>query len=638
MSFIDSVSSDTSLWFTEKDPEEAGKHLISLSEAGEDDNTERRNRAAYNASILEGFGMKGFGAWAYAGKGTGSANIGAAGNSSPLIWNYAAAGLDTLQAKIAGRQEDKAMIEVTDGDWDDHRKAIWSGRLLDGLYAQDHGQYHDVWDLARHAFKICAGVTGSVAAKVVGYPDEDRLVCELHDTLDMFIDHFECSYSNPLTYGEVTWFDPLRLMATTDNKATKEMIWNSREALPEGRGGGTDERTRYMVRLVEGWRCKMGKEDGRYLAATKNGYLISRKYVHNTPPFAFLHGRRSLAGFYGVPVMDRGMRIVERINQILGTLDKAERLTPRSAVMYDTRATPTELIKNIRDVIQLPYSSETGGHPPQYIVPKIYDESIIRLLEMHVRAFHETLGINSTEMAGQKAQGVVAAVAIRTVADLMSELFSVISRDYQKFVTGGIGGLFLREIGDMAERSPGFAVSWKQGNSRRSVKASMADLKGKKFTFSVQPVSETRNTPADRISMADEMLARKELSPEAYQRVVQTGDLPAETRASDTQYEMTAELIDSWMYDDLEEINNLSPLPWMNLPGAIIQVLDAYMNVLMMRKFDPARENYFRRYITQCDAMMKRQAVEKAKLAAASRGSNAAVGQLDQAPPAEPVV
>lgn len=629
-SSIESISSDTSLWFTENDPLTASKRLITLSEAGDDDNVERRTRAAYNASILEGIGLKGFGAWGYGGKGFGPATVGGPGSQCPLIWNYAAAGLDTLQAKIAS-DEPKPMIQVTDGDWDDERKAVWSGRLLEGLYSQDHGMYHDVYDLGRAAFKIAAGVTGTVAAKVVGYPDEDKLVCELRDTLDMFIDAFECSYSNPLTFGEVTWFDPLRLMSSFDDRALKQMIWDSREPLPLERGGGDGTRTRYMVRLVEGWRCKLGRYDGRYLAATKMGPLLSKPYVHNTPPFAFLHARRSLAGFYGLPIMERGMRIVERINQILHTLDKAERLVPRNMLLYDIKATPKELIKNVRDVMQVGYSSDSGGHAPQYITPVIYDQSVLNLLEMHVRAFHETLGINSNEMSGQKAQGVVAAVAIRTVADLMTQLFSVISRDFIKFLTSGIGGLYLREVPDMVAKSPGFAVSWKQGQSMRSIKSSMADLKGKKFTFSIQPVSETRDTPADRISLADEMLARKELSPEAYQRVIATGDLPAETKKSRTQTDMVAQAIDSWMYDDLDSISNLSPLPWMDLAGAISQVLDAYMSALMMTKFDTKRELYFRRYITQCDALIQRQAAKAAAVQGVARGGAAAPKLLTDA-------
>lgn len=618
---IESICSDSSLWFAEPDVELAGKRLVSLSEAGEQDNMPRRECAAYNASVLEGWGMRGFGAWGYTGGGKNGAVVGAVGGKqSPLVWNYAAAGLDTLQAKIAGRDEAKPMIQVTDGDWDDERKAVWSGRMLDGLYSEEQGMYHDVWDLGRSAFKIAAGVTGSVAAKIVSYPDENKLTCELHDTLDMFIDHFECSYSNPLTYGEITWFDPLRLMAITDDRAVKQQIWDSREPLPIDRGGGEQERTRYMVRLVEGWRCKFGKDAGKYIATTKNGVLIKKDYLHTTPPFAFLHARRSLAGFYGIPVMQRGMRIVERINQILATLDKGERLLPRSMLLYDVKATPKELIKNVRDVMQVGYSSEAGGHKPDYLTPQIYDDSVLKLLEMHIRAFHETLGINSNEMAGQKAQGVVAAVAIRTVADIMTELFSVISRDYTKFITSGIGGLFLREVPEMVEKSPSFSVAWKQGGNMRSIKTSMADLKGKKFTFSIQPVSETRNTPADRISLADEMLSRGELSPEAHARVVETGDLPAETKVQQTQIDMVAQAIDSWLYDDLEEISTLSPLPWMNLSSAIVQCLDAYMNALMKPKFETKRELYFRRYITQCSTLMQRQALEKAKIIAASRG------------------
>jgi hypothetical protein len=130
------------------------------------------------------------------------------------------------------------------------------------------------------------------------------------------------------------------------------------------------------------------------------------------------------------------------------------------------------------------------------------------------------------------------------------------------------------------------------------------------------------------------MLARGDLSPEAYQRVIETGDLPAETKKDRTQIDMVAFAIDSWLYDELEEISNLSPLPWMNLAGAIVQCLDSYMSALMDPKFPPEREIYFRRYITQCDALLKKQALSKAAMAGDVTGApaDAALGPVAATP------
>src|SRR3972149_6153841 len=380
MSEMDFVSAEKSLWFLQR-PEDGAKSLYALSEAADADNTVRRGAASYNASVLDGLGLPGFGAWAY-GKQSGAARIGSGSGACPLVWNYAASGLDTLQAKVVGREEPKPMIEVTDGTWEDQIQAVWSSRLLEGLYRGQQGKFHDVWDLGRHAFKIAAGVTGSVAVKVLPYHDEDKIVCELHDTLDMFIDHFECTYSNPLTYGEITWFDAHRLMAIFDKPAQKQAIWAAREPLPTDRGGMDGEKTRYMVKLVEGWRLKLGKTAGRYLATIKGGEVLQKgDYEHDTPPFAFLHARRSLGGFYGIPVMERGMRIVERINQILAAMDKGERLVPKNLRIYDIRATPKELMKNVRDVMQVGWNSEIGGQPPQWHTPPLYDQTAIEALQ-----------------------------------------------------------------------------------------------------------------------------------------------------------------------------------------------------------------------------------------------------------------
>lgn len=639
MAETDYVDPSAHSWWTQN-AEDAGKSLMALDEASEDDNKPRRTRAAYNASLLEGIGLGGFGAWGYGGRSTGIAQVACGDKQSPLIWNYPAAALDTLCPKVAGR-DDKPFIMVTDGDWDDERRAIWTTRLLEGLYKEEQGMYNSVHDLGRAAFKIAAGVTGTVAGRVVCMPGEARVVCELRDTLDMWIDAFECSYSNPLTYGEGTYYDPYRLMAAYPK--AKQMIWESREPLPYERGGGQagdGSKTRYMVKLVEGIRCRYGEEPGRRVLAVKCGTIDSKPYLETTPPYAFLHARRSLAGFWGIPVLERGMRIAERINAIVAKLDKAEVLLPKSLLIYDVKRTPRELMKNISDVMQIGFNSEVGGVDPTYITPPLYDQSVINLLEFHIRAFHETLGINQAQMQAKKDPGIVAAAAIRTVNDMFTELFSIIQGDFTRWKTTGLGTLHVKAVQQLSEDYPDFAVNWKSGGKFfKKVKASVCDLGNKAFVFDVMPVSETRDTPADRIQLADEMLARQELSPQAYQRVLKTGDVPRETERENAQYELIESLIDSWMHDDIEDIANTTPLPWLNHGDSIVQVLTAYEKVLMMPKFDSSRELYFRRWITISDQLMKRQEAAKAALQAAMNGGKNTPALLDaaQTPAGQPV-
>lgn len=622
---VDPEHVDDSLWFTQTDPDIAAARLKALGDSAMTDNQSRRDRAVYNASLLDNIGLSGFGAWGY---GRPSATtwgnlVGAPGAEKrvPLIWNYAAAGLDTAQAKIVGQDEPKPMIVVTDGDYDDHIQSVWSGRLLEGIYRQDQGQYRDLWDLARAAWKIAAGCTGTTAIKAKPMRGERKMVYELHDTLDMFIDFFECSYSMPLTYGEQTWFDPYRLMACTDDKATKEKIWKSREPLPAEYGGDKNDSTpRYMVKLYEGWRLAMSKnEPGTYLSAVKEGALDRLDYPHTTPPFAFMHARRSLCGFYGLPLMERGMRIVERINQILSTMDNSERLIPRSQVIYDIEATSPALIQNMRNAMLLGYSSKTNpmAKPPVVQNPDIYADTVLKLLEMHIRAFHETLGINSNEMGATRPQGVVAAVAIRAVADLFTQLFAVLSRDFIKCLTSDLGTLTLREVAEL-KGDDSIKVTWDGGKFTRNVNSSLINLKDKQFTCSVAPTGGGRGTPADRISLADEMLARKEISEAGYQRILETGDVASETAPQRKQNAMIAKAMDKWMHDPVP-VKQISPLPWMNLAEAMVQVMDGYMGALMIDDFPPERELYFRRYITLCDQLLQRQAAAKAQLSGVAR-------------------
>jgi hypothetical protein len=286
-------------------------------------------------------------------------------------------------------------------------------------------------------------------------------------------------------------------------------------------------------------------------------------------------------------------------------------------------------MKNIpASVMQVGFNSEVGGVDPQYITPPIADQSVLNLLEFHIRAFHETLGISTAQMQAKKDPGIVAAAAIRTVNDMFTELFSVVQGDFQNFKTKQLGTLHVKAVRELAEENPGFEVNWKGGKFIKKVKARICDLNNKHFVFDVQPVSGTRDTVADRIQLADEMFARKELSPQAYQRVLQTADVPRETTLQNGQYELIESCIDSWMHDDYEDITDMSPLPWFNHGDSIVQVMGAYTKVLIKRNFDVKRELYFRRWITQSDQLMRRQEADKAALAGAGKGGAGATDLL----------
>src|SRR3972149_3386128 len=100
MSEMDFVSAEKSLWFLQR-PEDGAKSLYALSEAADADNTVRRGAASYNASVLDGLGLPGFGAWAY-GKQSGAARIGSGAGARPPAGEYAASGLAPRPATVGG--------------------------------------------------------------------------------------------------------------------------------------------------------------------------------------------------------------------------------------------------------------------------------------------------------------------------------------------------------------------------------------------------------------------------------------------------------------------------------------------------------------------------------------------------------
>jgi len=526
----------------------------------------------------------------------------------PLVRNLSYMYVETKVGKIAAVDAPQPALMVTDGDWELKRKVTLNERILLAEYGMRQGQFANVHALAHQGYRIAESATGTVAAKIYPWPEEDRVVVELHDTLDMFLDDTELSYGTPRTYGEVTWWSPHKLARSYPQHATK--ILNSVESRRD-RGGltytGRSKRAE-LVPIWEAWAVRVGEENGRHLCCLRDGTtLVDEEWESDEPPFAFLHTNPSLAGFWSTPSMEIVYDEVLKANEIIFRCDEAH-MDNAQQVHY---VCEKDLV-DINDVMGIDTLKvvrlKNPNAKPQVENPAPFNRIDLELLHEHEAGIAKTLGIDEMHAAAKGEPGLPSAVAQREVGARFDNRHAATHRAFVQWVAVDIARHMLRAQRKLYESNSAFKRKWTGEFFSKEIEAKdIVDLDLEALQVQIKPVSEKKNTPEERVQYAEELLEKGAIGMEAYLACLEHYDVPGETKVVKTQRRWVAWQIDRWLMSKDEEMNEpdfyQGPRPWMRKPDAMVQVIDALMEA-ELSEVPTERLQYFLDFIAELTAQM----------------------------------
>ena len=503
-------------------------------------------------------------------------------NEYRLIRNKFYEYVETYVAKVGADENPQPALMVTDGDWQLKRQVTLASRLLEAEYDQRQGLYADTYALTRHGLRLAFGGTGSVAAKVYPWPKEDRVIVELHDTMDMFLDDTELAYNNPRTFGELTWWPPERLMGSYEghHEAIKAAV-ESRDqlSLAYNETFGRVE----QVAVFEAWAMRVGDEMGRHLVCLRDGtVLLDEEWDEIEPPFAFLHLSPSMVGFWGTPPMEYVYDEVLKLNEILSSCDFAHTHTDKRVHYVEESAlsdiSEIESVHGVKIV-----RVKRAGYLPTMENPSPFNRIDLELLAEHERGIARTLGIDEMHSAAKSEPGLPSAVAQREAASRFDDRAADGHRAYQQWVAVDLARHMLRAQRKLYADNRAFKRKWTGEFFSKEIEAKdILDLDLNALQVRLKPISEKKNTPEERVQYAQELMESGAIPYEAYMAVLEHYDTPGETRVVKTQRRWIAWQIDLWlMTEDEKPVEYKSPRPWMRKSDALVQVIDALMEAEM---------------------------------------------------------
>lgn len=601
---INYESMDFEFWNAETD-REAVLGVVALEHMNQPYNNERRIMARRYGSQHEGTALSSLGAHGYTSSEPYQFTTNY--NSATLIRNTPAAVVETFVSWIASQDNPKPTFITSKGNWSDKRKAEKMRKLVEAGYKEKQGKFQNTYSMCQHGMRTAAAATGAVAVKVCVYPGENKVVHELHDTLDMFVDIGSQSYGELMTVGEGTWMDPDRLarMFPDFAKNIRALAMDPPRDMDIARA---HFRVKKLTKFYEAWRVSVGDQKGRYVAGLEDGTcLANEEYDYPTPPFAFLTVEDRLWGPFGWPMTHRLYESNKRDNLILGSIDKSVMKSSRSITFANKEA-----LDNEADLDQIEDNQIIGvrnmEQVPKYVTPAGFNEAQLSLANQHRDDVYSLSGIPESK-AGSKAEpGVDSAIGQRNVAAFINKRFATVQRNYVDFVAIDIASLHIRAMREIYKRDKKFSRKWSDGKFFEDIDGDVLNLPDSKYTLSGEATSSMKDTPADRVSLAQDLFKTGAISAEQLETISQNFDTPDAIEENTIQKEWIEGQMYKWCYAPDKAIKEPkfynAPLKYLNLESATFLVVDGLIQA-MIDELEDDRIEFFMLFLGDLDALLK---------------------------------
>lgn len=576
--------------------------------------------------------------------------------------NIAQSLVDTLDAKISGLENTKPQIVTAEAKWDTRRQAILADRFIEGQYNEKQGRFQDLWDVFRFGLRLALASTGTAAIKFFSNPRAGRIQLEVHDTLSMWMDTPGAIYDYPTGMGHTTLWDPEKLVDFYGEKFKSS--WPTFEedvfkaAAPIARkdlglevfNEDHDHQNGDVMRVAvtEGWRFKSADRDGVYGASFPGAKhpLEWERYPYEDPPFVFVGGTRTLTSFWHRTLTKPLIAPILRVNEILASIDRAERLTPKGVIFYDPEEIKKELLAvgDDHECIPVPGLSAMKGKPI-YEAPAPFHPLALDLVKFYLDQCYALPGVSEMHAGGDVIKGEWSGAAIRMRKQLFSERFSVIQRAYVHATTVEASKQIIRCAKELYERDPKFSSTWRGPGFMKQIDGRVLGILDKhKYEVSTYPVSENKHTPESEMALSQDLLSVGIITGDTHLNTLKYFNVLQDAKGNNEAQERLIGLqVDKWLMAEPHEMRSKrfyrGPVRTMNIYAAIIQVNRAYLNA-QADDVDERRLAIFARYLKDLQKLEREARTMQAQLMQQAGGTATAAAQLtgqQQGPPAQPM-
>lgn len=550
----------------------------------------------------------------------------------PLRWATERSLANTAQAKIAGRQRPKSQFVTSDADWETKRKAQKLDRCVEATMLRPQGAYADFWEVSQRVFLDSCIFPDACAMKFCADVENERVDVARVLPWEIFVDPLESQNGNPLSLFHIYPYDRDSLAAQYPEH--EEEIFLAEEFRDElTRSTAGTSRIADQVKVREAWRLPIGKtQKGRHVVAIDGAaggiVLLDEPWERQEFPFIFLRWAWEVLGFGAVSLVEEVMPICDEVNTAIRRTQSVVQRTSQSICIYEEGSVRDEDLLTNEDGINI--RKTPGSADIQFISPPPLNAQVLEWVQMQDRKAYEISGISQMSATSRKEQGVTAGVAIRTLADMETERFSIVFKKYETACAVEAARQIVACNDEIADANKGYTLRWRGESALREYK--WTDVRLPPESYDVYPVSGIKNTPTDRLQLAQELNAAGKLSDDALLRVIEYLDAKQEVDKAGKQRQLIERYIDQWLdaTPDSQQDGSFqykAPIPWMpSLEDAMVQVAEAYLDS-QLDGIPTFNEQFFITFMQQLDNEITKKGLRASQIAQGiDPGSTGAAG------------
>lgn len=589
--------------------EEAAQALMSECERAIQINSSRRGEALLFTSLFEGVELTSFNESGYVHDNDevfGELDI-------PIVRNTCRSIVQTAVSKIAAQDSPLPQFMSNGGDWTTRTKAVRLDRLVSAEYEQPQGCFSNLHELFRHGATLAMASTGSFA--VFYFAGPDGLVAELDDTLTLGV---ECAgrYGRIISLVRKTWYNAEELITRFPD--FEDQILTNEQRMPDGvRDIDGDLSPERGVAVFQGWRSCIGKKNmGRELFVLKDGTILldNKKYDRKSPPVVMWHYERSLYGQWGVSLTRSIYNQCVRINQIIADVDYAEHNSPQGLVLHKKGATAPGDTDKVRgwQFVEITGAADMNN-AFQVVQPPKYSQQSVDLMLLHEAGAHDISGVSDQHTSAKRSVGTTSGKHENMVAALFTERFADTERRLIDTRTTSSARVIVWCLQDQLEDDPEYKRIYAKGDYVEEVKLADLDLDLDRYTISIAPVSEDKQSPKARLERMDGAFDAGLITGSELLAFQQDFDVKARSSMAVAQDNWLERQIDKWMHAD--DVEYQGPVQWMDLQSAARMVAQA-MLIARTKGLPDERFGFFTRFLDEVQSF-----IDSASAGAQSQGA-----------------
>jgi hypothetical protein len=564
-----------------------------------------------------------------------------------LTWNIPRSLCQTVQAKLAGRNRPKVQFVTSAASWRQRRRAYHLDRFAEAQFHLRQGQFGNIWELGA-LILLLSLVVGDGFAYVYADDIDKQVAVEPIFPWQLFVDPNDAAQGRPQCVFLVRPFDRDRLASIYGDKPGCKQAIAQAKAISTGENADSADayykagvRSAEQVEVIDAWCLPTGKgKDGKptgglHLRYVDGKTLDSKPWTRSEFPFVHLKWAAQIQGWWAQSLVSEVRSISDEINSIVERLSDCVRRTQKAVWLYpDGSIKPADLESN-EDGINIGYDPALGK--PELINPPPFDNATIDWLRMNLEQCYGIPGVSQMSATSRKEQGVTAAIAMRTVQDVETERLGTQQNGYELFYVD-LCRHMIACTRELAAQDPSYAVRWPGESFLKEIKWKDVDLPEDQYVMRPDPVSNLKNTPTDRLQLAQDMFATGTFSKAALdQSILHLNTKDHLTGGGDKQEKLVERYIESWLDATPERLDSgefkfRSPFPYLNLPAAMLQVAEAYVEA-QLDEADDFNLDFFLRFIEQCDTIVQERAAVAAAQAAPIPSSGVMAPPAPAAPP-----